>query len=101
MTEIRNSLIKQRVESFVEAHIEEAEDLLTVLGRIPAPTRCEDRRAAFVRDWLIAQGAENVRIDAMKNVICEIGTSDHDDVIIWTAHMDVVQPDTEPYPMIQ
>ena len=101
MTENNRNSIEMRVGAFVNAHIEEAEDLLRVLGRIPAPTRCEDRRAAFIRDWLIAQGAENVRIDSMKNVICEIGTAEHDDVIIWTAHMDVVQPDTDPYPMIQ
>ena len=93
--------IKSIVGSFAEARREEAEDLLKELGRIPAPTGREDLRAAFVRDWLIRQGAENVRIDDRKNVIWEIGTGDHYEVIIWAAHMDVVQPDTEPYPMTQ
>lgn len=93
--------IKSIVESFAEAHRDEAEALLKELGRIPAPTRGEDLRAAFVRDWLISQGAEKARIDDAKNVVWEFGTDDHDEVIIWTAHMDVVQPDTEPYPMTQ
>lgn len=99
MTEDRINSIKSRVGSFAETHIDEAEDLLRELGRIPAPTRCEEKRAEFIRDWLIRQGAENVRIDSMKNVIWEAGTGDHEDVIIWAAHMDVVQPDTEAYPM--
>ncbi len=101
MTEDRINSIKSRVGSFAETHIDEAEDLLRELGRIPAPTRCEEKRAEFIRDWLIRQGAENVRIDSMKNVIWEAGTGDHEDVIIWAAHMDVVQPDTEAYPMTQ
>nr|MCR5181398.1 M20/M25/M40 family metallo-hydrolase [Clostridia bacterium] len=99
MTENRINSIKSRVGSFAETHIDEAEDLLRELGRIPAPTRYEEKRAEFIRDWLIRQGAENVRIDSMKNVIWEAGTGDHEDVIIWAAHMDVVQPDTEAYPM--
>ncbi len=101
MTEDRINSIKSRVGSFAETHIEEAEDLLREMGRIPAPTRCEEKRTEFVRDWLIRQGAENVRIDSLKNVIWETGTGDHEDVIIWAAHMDVVQPDTESYPMTQ
>ena len=99
MTKDRINSIKSKVEYFATNHIEEAEDLLRELGRIPAPTRDEGKRAEFVRDWLIRQGAENVRIDSMKNVIWEAGTGDHEDVIIWAAHMDVVQPDTEAYPM--
>ena len=35
----------------------EALELLRTLGRIPAPSHQEDRRAAFCRDWLLDQGA--------------------------------------------
>ena len=35
-------------------------------GKIPAPSRHEDRRAEFCRDWLLLQGAEDVEIDQAK-----------------------------------
>ena len=92
-------MIREKTETYVESHIDEAEELLRELGKIPAPSGNEEKRAEFIRDWFINQGADNVRIDSMKNVICEIGTEAGKPVIIWAAHMDVVQPDTEPYPM--
>ena len=68
-----NESIKAIAEEYAEASFDEACELLRTLGRIPAPTRQEERRAVFVRDWLLAQGAEDVEIDEAKNVICPIG----------------------------
>lgn len=93
--------IKEKVEAFVSSHIQEAEELLKMLGRIPAPSRQEDRRAAFVKDWLLAQGAEHVHIDSMKNVICEIGAEQHPYLTVFAAHTDIVFPDLEELPMRQ
>ena len=54
-----------------EAH-EESLALLRMLAQMPSPTRHEDRRAAFIKDWLRSQGAL-AAIDVAKNVVCPIG----------------------------
>ncbi|WP_418521779.1 hypothetical protein [Ruminococcus champanellensis] len=68
-----NEQTKVQVEAYAEECRTEQLELLRTLGKMPAPTRKEDFRAAFCRDWLRAQGAENVRIDSAKNVICKLG----------------------------
>ncbi len=92
---MKNAL-KTLVESYVTEHIEEAEELLNELGKIPAPSRQEDKRAAFCREWLIAQGAKDVTIDEAKNVICKINCEGQKDLAVFMAHMDIVFPDLEP-----
>jgi len=78
---------------------EEAAALLRILGRIPAPSHHEEERAAFCRDWLLAQGAEDVTIDEAKNVICSLGCDEHEDIVVFAAHTDIVFPDTEELPL--
>ena len=90
--------IKQIAEQYAESCYDEACELLRTLGKIPAPTRREDARAAFVRDWLLTNGARDVCIDEAKNVICPIGPQDGD-LTVFAAHTDVVFPDLEPLPM--
>ena len=87
-----------RITRYAETCRAEQLDLLRTLGRIPAPTRQEDLRAAFCRDWFLANGFPDVRIDAAKNVICEIGPQEGD-LMVFAAHTDVVFPDTDPLPM--
>jgi acetylornithine deacetylase/succinyl-diaminopimelate desuccinylase-like protein len=89
------------VEEYVNAHKEESEKLLKTIGRIPAPTRNEDNRAAFIRDWLIAEGGSGTYIDTMKNVICPYGLEDHEKLVVFAAHTDIVFPDTDELPMVQ
>ena len=91
--------IKQIAEQYAVAHSEEQKELLRTLGKIPAPTRQEDMRAAFVRDWLLAQGAKDVTIDKAKNVICKIGCEEHEELVAFAAHTDIVFPDMETLPM--
>lgn len=76
----------------------EAKELLKVLARIPSPSHDEGRRAVFIRDWFIKNGFTNVRIDAMKNVVCELGPMD-DELTVFAAHTDIVFPDTEELPL--
>ena len=87
-----------------ECHEEELE-LLRTLARIPAPSGHEERRAEFIRDWLLDQGAPvgSVRIDAAKNVIFSLdGGADPDaPCAVFAAHTDVVFPDTEPLPLAE
>ena len=92
--------LKDRAAQYAAACWEEQTALLRCLGRIPAPTRQEELRAAFVRDWFLAQGAKNVHIDRAKNVICALGPQDGE-LTVFAAHTDVVFPDTEPLPMTE
>lgn len=91
--------IKAIAEEYAAACSEEALELLRTLGKIPAPSRQEDLRAVFCRDWLLTQGAGDVTIDKAKNVICKIGCEEHEDLIAFAAHTDIVFPDMETLPM--
>lgn len=101
-----------------EAHHEEL-DLLRTLARIPSPTGHEERRAAFVADWLRMQGATRVEVTAENNVLCWLGgraepapagavpePTDNApvptaprDLEVFAAHLDIVAPDTEELPL--
>lgn len=78
---------------------DEAIELLRTLGKIPAPTRQEGLRAAFVRNWLLEQGAEDVVIDDANNVVFGINCQGHGEMVVFAAHTDVVFPDTAALPM--
>ncbi len=93
-----DAIIKSIVEAYAEESFEAQCALLRTLGRIPAPTRREDARAAFVRDWLLAHGAADVEIDGARNVICPIGPRDGA-LTVFAAHTDIVFPDLEPLPL--
>lgn len=84
---------------YMDAHRQEALTLLTELAQIPAPSLHEEQRAAFCRDWLIAQGARGVYMDEAKNVIYPIGCTQNNPLVVFTAHSDVVFPDTERLPL--
>lgn len=94
-----NKKIKEIVEQYASESMKELEELLCTLGKIPAPTRQEEKRAEFCKEWLIAQGAEDVSIDKLKNVVCKIGCDEYEDIIVFMAHTDIVFPDLEPLPM--
>ena len=91
--------IKAAAAAYGEQVRAEALELLRTLGRIPAPSHQEDRRAAFCRDWLLEQGAEDVVIDAAKNVVCRIDCQEDRDLVVFAAHTDIVFPDTDPLPL--
>ena len=75
-------------------------ELLRELARIPAPSGHEGQRVAFVRDWLIQQGADPdaVVIDGAKNVMLTIPGEDRRSCSVFSAHTDVVANDTELLP---
>lgn len=76
-------------------HETEALELLKELGKIPAPSHHEEKRAEFVAAWLKAQGAENVHIDEALNVVYPIGVTEDNPVVVVMAHTDIVFPDTQ------
>ncbi len=85
--------------AWISDHLPEAEDLLRTLGKIPAPSHHEEKRAAFILDWFKQQGAKDASIDDAKNVIVKIGNTDAFPVNLVMAHTDVVFNDTDALPM--
>ena len=84
---------------YMEAHRQEAFDLLVELAQIPAPSHQEEKRAQFCKNWLEQQGAEGVYIDEALNVIYPIGCDRGKPIAVFAAHSDVVFPDTEKLPL--
>ena len=85
--------------AYIKEHMQENIDLLAALGRIPAPSGREDKRAAFIKQWLEAAGAKGVYIDDAKNVIYPVGCEGGGPVVVIMAHMDIVFPDTQELPV--
>lgn len=80
-------------------HIQEAETLLKTLGKIPAPSHHEEKRAEFILNWLKEQGAEDVSVDCAKNVVLKIGVTKENPLCAVMAHTDIVFEDTSELPM--
>lgn len=86
---------KQAIFAFAENEYEEALALLRTIASVPAPTFQEEKKAAFVLQWLHENGMPEAYQDEAGNVIFEYGTGE--DAVIYMAHMDVVFPDTTPF----
>ena len=96
---MRNVELTRKIESYIEAHQQEAYDLLLELAQIPAPSNQEEQRAAFCKAWLEDQGAEGVYVDEALNVIYPIGVNPENPLVCFVAHSDVVFPDTKKLPL--
>ena len=90
---------QQELYGWCDSHFDEQLSLLKTLAAIPAPSHQEQKRAEFIRDWLISQGAEEVFIDSALNVVLPFGCEGRTDIRVYMAHMDVVFPDTDPLPV--
>ena len=91
--------LSKEVLAYIEAHRQEAFDLLLRLARIPAPSNHEEKRAEFCKKWLEHSGAEGVYIDEALNVVWPVGITEDNDLMVFMAHSDVVFPDTEELPL--
>ena len=87
--------------AWIEEHADEQLALLKTLAAIPAPSHDEGRRVAFLLDWLAGIGIGNAYADEAKNVIVPFAAPDAEGLTIYTAHTDIVQPDTVPLPVVQ
>ena len=102
-----NESVRQVATAYAEECFEEELELLRALARIPAHSGHEERRAEFVRDWWLAQGAPvgSVRVDEAKNVILSLPAGPHAEtdngIAVFAAHTDVVFPDTEELPLAE
>lgn len=90
---------QQELFKWCDEHFEEQLALLKVLAAIPAPSHQEEKRAAFIRNWLISQGAAEVITDPALNVVLPFGCEGRNDIRVYMAHTDVVFPDTDPLPV--
>ena len=90
------NIFTDSLNTYLENSFEETCRLLEALAAIPAPSHHEEKRAEFVKKWLIEQGAEGVYIDEALNVIYPLNCENNDDIIVFMAHTDIVFPDTEP-----
>ena len=98
--------ILKEAREFASERFDEALELLRTLGQIPAPSHDEGRRAEFILNWLHAHGAKAAFVDDAKNVVCPITAGctsgdDGSDLVVFSAHTDVVFPDTEPLPLTE
>ena len=63
-TMTQNYIVMEHIiQEYVESHYEETITLLKELAAIPAPSGREEKRAAFVLEWLHKQGAAGAFID--------------------------------------
>ena len=91
--------LTKEIIAYIEEHSQEALDLLMELGKIPAPSNDEEKRAEFCKNWLEKQGAKGVHIDEALNVVYPVGNVESGPLVVFMAHTDVVFPDTEELPM--
>lgn len=94
-----NAEIADAAQGFARKHHGEALDLLRELARIPAPSHHEERRAAFICDWMRQNGMYDAMVDDAANVICPLNDDGHRDLVVFAAHTDVVFPDTSELPL--
>ena len=75
-----------------------SEQILTLtkqLAVLPAPSGNEEKRAAFCLNWLQQNGV-NAFCDEVQNVIVELGDTEHDPIVLFMAHTDIVFDVTVP-----
>ena len=63
---------------------------------IPAPSRHEDARAEYCREWLEKNGADGVYIDEAKNVVFPFRCKGSGRLTVVNAHTDTVFPEETP-----
>ena len=88
--------IKKELDEYLKKSLPDAEKLLEELCAIPAPSGSEEKRAAFVKNWLDGIGAEGVYIDEAENVVFQLNCDGRSDIVCFEAHTDTVFPADTP-----
>lgn len=92
-------MLTQKAQDFLQTHGDEAYQLLKTMAAIPSPSNHEERRMEFCKQWLESCGAKGVYTDSALNVVCPVGVTKENPVVVFCAHTDVVFPDTELLPV--
>ena len=80
-----------------QKYFELALELTKELCKIPAPSGLEDKRAEYIKNYLIEIGYQDAYIDSAKNVLWKL-EGETSDYTLFMAHTDTVFPDLEPLP---
>ena len=93
-------LLSAELKNYIDENQDTLVNLLDTLCRVPAPSNHEELRAEFIRDWFEKEGCKGAYVDSALNVIypyhCEAG----ENLIAFSAHIDTVFPDMEPFDVI-
>lgn len=92
-------MLEKEILTYIEAHAEEAYQLLITMAQIPAPSNHEEKRMEFCEKWLKDMGAEGVYTDSALNVVYPYHVEEDKPVVVFMAHTDVVFPDTTTLPL--
>ena len=93
------------MESYLDRIFPAYTELIKTLTKIPAPSHKEQKKAAYIKDWLDALQARTgfpmcTRIDEATNVICEcFCEAEPHQIDLFLAHTDTVFPDEQPLPV--
>ena len=77
-------------EAYADSVLEELKEFIKIFAVIPAPSNHEEKRAAFLTDFLKKQGIENVYTDEAMNVIIPVNVTADNDLTVFMAHTDIV-----------
>ena len=98
MDEEMKDILTREILRYLKEAKEETIGLIEELCRIPAPSKHEERRAEFCKNWLERQGAKGVYIDEAKNVLYPVNCEGRLDIVLFSAHTDTVFPDLKEMP---
>ena len=90
----------KNLQSFLNGQESELFDLLKNITLIPAPSYKERKRAEYIKNYLEQNGAKNVYIDDVNNVIYPVNIEGSNDITLFLTHIDTVFPDETPMPYI-
>ena len=92
-------MLNQDALDFIQANTPFAQNLLMALARIPSPSLHEEKRARFCKALLESWGARDAYIDEALNVVLPMDIDSGKPLVVFTAHSDVVFPDTSALPL--
>ena len=95
-----NELLNAELKSYIEENQGTLIQLLDTLCRIPAPSNHEELRAKFILDWYEKEGCKGAYIDEALNVIYPFHCESGENLVVFSAHIDTVFPDMEPFDVI-
>lgn len=93
-------LLSAKLKDYVDQNQETLVKLMDTLCRIPAPSNHEEQRAAYIKDWFEENGCKGAYIDSALNVIFPYHCESKKDLVAFSAHIDTVFPDMEPFDVI-
>lgn len=95
-----NELLNAELKAYIDENQDTLIKLLDTLCRIPSPSNHEELRAEFIRSWYEKEGCKGAYVDSALNVIYPYHCDGSNEIAAFSAHIDTVFPDTEPFDVI-